>query len=83
VLPTDQRGSTELSQWWGQKSSPQLGRRSVAIIQRNSLGHELRRYSMDGWLVGWQGPLPMPGRPDPPPEATRIEITAANLRAGR
>ena len=83
VLPTDQRGATELSRWLGEKSSPQLGRRSVAIIQRDPSGRELRRYSMDGWLVAWQGPPPVPGRPDPPPETARVEIATANLRLGK
>lgn len=83
MLPAGQLGSIELSQWWGQKTSPQLGRRSVAIVQRDRSGRELRRYSMDGWLVSWQGPPILPGRPDPPPEVARVEIATANLRLGR
>ncbi|MEX2301610.1 MAG: hypothetical protein WD733_11770 [Bryobacterales bacterium] len=83
MRPTDHRGANELSVWWGQKTSPQLGRRSVAIVQRDATGRELRRYSMDGWLVTWQGPPILPGRPDPPPEVARVEIAAANLRLGR
>jgi hypothetical protein len=83
MRPTDHRGANELSVWWGQKTSPQLGRRSVAIVQRDPTGRELRRYSMDGWLVVWQGPPILPGRPDPPPEVARVEIAAANLRLGR
>jgi hypothetical protein len=82
MRPTDHGGANELSVWWGQKTSPQLGRRSVAIVQRDATGRELRRYSMDGWLVTWQGPPILPGRPDPPPEVARVEIAAANLRLG-
>jgi hypothetical protein len=83
VVPANPSGATELLRWWGQKNSPQLGRRPVAIIQRKPSGRELRRHSMDGLLVVWQGPIPVPGRPDPPPEATRVELLAANLRLGR
>jgi hypothetical protein len=83
VLPVDQRGAGELSRWWGQQGSQASGRRAVSIVQQDSAGRELRRHSMDGWLVAWQGPPPAPGRPDPPPETPRVEIAAANVRLGR
>jgi hypothetical protein len=83
VVPLDPRGAGELSRWWGQQGSPESGRRAVSIVQQDSAGRELRRHSMDSWLVAWQGPPPAPGRPDPPPEVARVELTAANVRLGR
>jgi hypothetical protein len=83
VVQADSRGAAELALWWGQRSSPESGRRPVSIVQCDASGRELRRYSMDGWLVAWQGPVPVPGLPDPPPESARVEVAAANLRLGR
>jgi hypothetical protein len=83
VAPADSRGAGELARWWGQRGSPELGRRPVSIVQCDASGRELRRHSMDGWLVAWKGPVPVPGRPDPPPESARVEVAAANLRLGR
>jgi hypothetical protein len=83
VVPAGSVGAAELARWWGQRGSPELGRRPVAIVQCDASGRELRRHTMDGWLVAWQGPVPVPGRPDPPPESARVEVAAANLRLGR
>lgn len=83
LVPADQRGADQLLRWWQQRDSAAQGRRVVAVSRRDASGRELRRHTMEGWVVEWQGPPPVPGRPDPPPETARVEIAVAGLRAGR